>query len=84
MPTGLLVPAGVRIRYELMLAALPGLRDALEAVAHERAEAQLGAHERVRTTSRATGRVAIEPAIPVDLPGAYVLLPLLPSVREHT
>ena len=26
----------------------------------------------------------IEPALPVDLPGTYVLLPLLPSVREPT
>ena len=41
-------------------------------------------HKRVRTTSRAKGRVAIEPVLPLDLLGAYVLLPLLSALREPT
>ena len=83
-PEGNLLPTAIEQQLGLMLPALPALRDALEAVAHERAEAQLAAHERVRAASRARGRVAIEPVLPVDLLGAYVLLPLLPTVREPT
>ena len=67
-----------------MLPALPSLRAVLESVAHERAKAELATHERVRTASRAKGRVAIEPVLPVDLLDTYVLLPLLPAVREPT
>ena len=40
--------------------------------------------ERLRAASRAKGRVAIEPVLPVDLLGTYVLLPLLPAIREPT
>ena len=43
----------------------------------ERAAAQLEAHERVREASRKRGRVSIEPVLPVDILGAYVLLPRL-------
>ena len=43
----------------------------------ERAAAQLEAHERVREAARAKGRVSIEPVLPVDILGAYVLLPRL-------
>ena len=53
-------------------------------VAQKRAETQLAAHERVRATAQAKGRVAVEPELPVDLLGTYVLLPPLPSVREST
>ena len=60
-----------------MLPALPKLRSSLESVAKERAEAQLAAHERVRAAARAKGRVAVEPVLPVDLLGVYVLLPRL-------
>ena len=60
------------------------LRASLASVAQKRAETQLAAHERVRATARAKGRVAVEPELPVDLLGTYVLLPPLPSVREST
>ena len=30
---------------------------------------------------RLPGRIAVEPVLPVDVLGAYVLLPVLPSVR---
>jgi hypothetical protein len=46
-------------------------------VAGERAAAQLAAHERVRESLRARGRVTIKPVLPVDILGAYVLLPRL-------
>ena len=76
-PAGNLLLTAIEQQLSLLLPALPKLRAALEAVAHRRAEAQLGAHERVRAASRAKGRVDIEPVLPVDLLGAYVLLPRL-------
>ena len=61
----------------LVLPVLPKLQIALEAVASERASQQLAAHERVREAARAKGRVSIAPVLPVDILGAYVLLPRL-------
>jgi hypothetical protein len=61
----------------LLLPALPELQRALETVASERAAEQLATHERVREASRTKGRVTIEPVLPVDILGAYVLLPRL-------
>lgn len=62
-------------QLDLLLPALPKFQKALEAVAPERATAQLAAHERVREASRTKGRVSIKPVLPVDILGAYVLLP---------
>jgi hypothetical protein len=61
----------------LLLPALPRLQQALEPVARDRAAAQLAAHERVREAARTKGRVSITPVLPVDILGAYVLLPKL-------
>ena len=72
-----LLPTAMEQQLDLTLPALPKLRAALEPVAQERARAQLAAHERVRAAGRAKGRVAIEPVLPVDLLGVYVLLPKL-------
>ena len=79
-PEGNLLLTAIEQQLGLLLPALPELRAALEAVAHERAQAQLGAHRRVRAAARARGRVDIEPVLPVDLLGAYVLLPPLPGL----
>jgi hypothetical protein len=72
-----LVPTAIEQQLALLLPALPKLQVALEAVAEERASLQLTAHERVREAARAKGRVSIAPVLPVDLLGAYVLLPRL-------
>ncbi len=80
-PEGNLLLTAVEQQLGLLLPALPELQAALEAVAHARAETQLGAHERVRAAARARGRVDIEPVLPVDLLGAYVLLPPLPGLE---
>ena len=61
----------------LLLPTLPKLQAALEPVAGERASVQLAAHERVREAARVRGRVTIEPVYPVDILGAYILLPRL-------
>jgi len=50
---------------------------ALAPLARERAALQLATHSRVREASRTAGRVSIEPILPVDILGAYVLLPRL-------
>ena len=72
-------PGQTRVDQQLTLlaGALPGWQTALEPVAQERAAAQREAHERVREAARAAGRVTIEPVLPVDVLGAYVLLPVL-------
>lgn len=61
----------------LLGAALPAWQTALEAVSGERAGVQREAHERVRQAAKTTGRVTIEPVLPVDILGAYLLLPRL-------
>ena len=83
-----LLPTAVEQQLGVLLSALPGFQAALESVANERAEVQRAAHERVRAASRARriaragggrgGRIAVEPVLPVDILGAYVLLPVLP------
>lgn len=70
-----LIPTAVEQQTSLIAEALPAFRETLGAVATERAAAQLEAHERVRQSARAPGRVTIQPVLPVDILGAYVLLP---------
>jgi superfamily II DNA or RNA helicase len=61
----------------LLVPSLPKFQSSLLNVAGKRAAAQLEAHERVREASRTKGRVSIQPVLPVDILGAYVLLPKL-------
>jgi hypothetical protein len=61
----------------LLLSGLPNLQAALAKTATQRATQQLEAHERVREALRTKAKVRIEPVLPVDILGAYVLLPLL-------
>lgn len=70
-----LIQTAIDQQLGLLLPALPKLQAALVPIAHERATAQLSAHERVREASRSRGRVTIQPVLPVDILGAYVLLP---------
>lgn len=75
-PARNLTPTAVEQQLGLLLPALPRLQAALESIADERAAVQLAAHERVREASRAKGRIRIQPVLPVDILGAYVLLPV--------
>lgn len=75
-----LVATAIDQQMGLLVGNLPTLQGALEAVAHARAESQLTAHQRVRESTRTKGRVTIQPVLPVDILGAYVLLPLNPGV----
>lgn len=72
-----LIPTAIDQQLGLLLPALPTLQQALAAVALGRAADQLAAHERVREASRTKGHVSIQPVFPVDVLGAYLLLPKL-------
>jgi superfamily II DNA or RNA helicase len=72
-----LVVTAIDQQLGLLLPALPKFQQALDVVARARATLQLAAHERVREASRTKGRVTIQPVLPVDILGAYVLLPKL-------
>jgi superfamily II DNA or RNA helicase len=76
-PERSLVATAIDQQIGLLLPALPRFQQALEPIARDRAAAQLAAHERVREAARAKGRVSIKPVLPVDILGAYVLLPKL-------
>jgi superfamily II DNA or RNA helicase len=65
----------LRQQLELLIGHLPRLQLALEPLAAERASAQLEAHERVRQAARVRGKLTVEPILPVDILGAYLLLP---------
>ena len=72
-----LIPTAIEQQVGLLLESLAAVQQALADVATERAAVQLEAHERVREALRGRGRVVIEPVLPVDILGAYVLLPRL-------
>ncbi|HVT60489.1 MAG TPA: helicase-related protein [Thermoanaerobaculia bacterium] len=71
------VPADVaRLQIERMLAERPALEDWFVSLAAERARQLARAHERVRRSGRpGSGRVEVEPLLPIDLLGIYVFLP---------
>jgi len=71
-----LLPTAIDQQLGLLLPALPKLQQALATVATDRASAQLTSHERVREAARSKGRVTVKPVLPVDILGAYVLLPM--------
>jgi superfamily II DNA or RNA helicase len=75
-PERTLIATAVDQQIGLLLPDLPALREALAKVSEERAALQLAAHERVREASRTRGRVEIKPVLPVDILGAYALVPI--------
>lgn len=70
-----LIVTAVDQQIGLLLTALSRYQRALEPVAARLANLQLAAHERVREAARTKGRVSVTPVLPVDILGAYVLLP---------
>jgi superfamily II DNA or RNA helicase len=72
-----LIATAIEQQIGILLPALLKFQKALEPIAADRAAAQLAAHERVREAARTKGRVTIQPVLPVDILGAYVLLPRL-------
>jgi hypothetical protein len=53
------------------------LKPAIDAHAKERAEVLVADHRRVREALKGAGRIDVFPVLPVDLVGAYSLLPAL-------
>lgn len=76
-PAKNLVRTAIDQQASLLENDLPALQQALAVIAKSRADEQLAAHERVREATKARGRVTIEPVLPVDILGSYVLLPKL-------
>jgi superfamily II DNA or RNA helicase len=76
-PERTLIATAIDQQLGLLLPALPRLQQALASVATALAAAQLAAHDRVREAVRTKGRITIQPVLPVDILGAYVLLPRL-------
>lgn len=74
-PESNLTSTAIQQQIGLMVKSLPAIQASLVPIASTRAAAQLAAHERVRDAAKTKGRVAIEPVLPVDLLGAYILLP---------
>lgn len=77
-PESNLIATAIDQQVDRLLNSLLTIQQALKPVAESRAAAQLEAHERVREAARTRGRVTIEPVLPVDILGAYVLLPRIP------
>jgi len=59
----------------LALDFLKGQKERLESLARDRAEALLADHRRVREAARDIGTYSVQPCLPVDVIGVYVLLP---------
>lgn len=75
------MPDGQKSLYiRQALAALPATEHTLARIAREQAERLLADHRRVREASDAKGlRYRVEPALPADKIGVYVLLPMTGS-----
>lgn len=70
------MPPPVRdIHINNALQALPGWQPQLESLAHERAQALLQDHRRVRDAADAKGTYQVTASLPVDIMGVYVLVP---------
>ena len=70
------VPPELRARWLTgALEGWPRLAPGIERLAHERAEALLAAHRRVRDAAGLVGvRYAVRPQLPADLLGLYVFM----------
>ena len=59
------------------LDALPDMKDVFDRLAHERADQLLADHRRIRDASNTKGlRYKVKPALPIDMIGLYVFLPM--------
>ena len=76
-PAGNVPPEQARELVGRVVEGLAHLGPHLEETARARAEAIREAHDRVRRAARVTGtRTTVEPKLPVDVLGTYILLPV--------
>ena len=73
-PSGNLPVALVKGQLQHLLAGLEQLNPHIERAAKARADELLGAHTRVRKATRMAGRVRVEPVLPADILGCFILL----------
>ncbi|MBI2744614.1 MAG: DEAD/DEAH box helicase [Burkholderiales bacterium] len=74
-PTGNLPRDAMSREVAQALSFLQAHPQRLEALAHERAQSLLADHRRVREAARDVGQYSVNPCLPVDVIGVYVLLP---------
>jgi len=74
-PSGNLPPEAVQREIRSALDFLAAHPQRLQAVAQQRADALLADHQRVREATRDVGQYRVNPCLPVDVMGVYVLLP---------
>jgi len=60
---------------ETALGALDGLGSQFDALARQQAEQVLADHRRVREAAQARGEYRVQPQLPADVMGVYVLVP---------
>ena len=73
---GATLPEAVRRRQvERALERLAGMDDALAAIAHGRADELADDHDRLSRAARRDARTLVEPVLPVDVIGLFVMLP---------
>lgn len=74
-PSEMMTPAARVSFLENELRNLPDLKDQFDQVAFERAENLVEAHERFRRVMGGTRHQVVEPVLPMDVMGIYILLP---------
>jgi superfamily II DNA or RNA helicase len=74
-PSGNLPHEAVQREVRTALDYLTARPQQLQALARQRADALLADHQRVREATRDVGQYSVNPCLPVDVMGVYVLLP---------
>lgn len=64
-----------KAQLERLISIAPSLEPALNNLAEERAAELKDAHNRVREQARMSGKATVEPMLPADLLGCFILLP---------
>jgi superfamily II DNA or RNA helicase len=74
-PSGNLAKAIIVSEVELALTSLKTRTAVIELLARDRANSLLDDHKRVREAARDVGQYTVNPCLPIDIVGVYVLLP---------
>jgi superfamily II DNA or RNA helicase len=74
-PSGNLPLVVMQREIDQALGFIQSQSDRVEVLAQQRAEALLADHRRVREAARDVGQYSVNPCLPVDIIGVYVLLP---------
>ena len=74
-PAGNMPASLVKGQLKHLLDGLPQLQSGIEQTAARRAEELAHAHSRVRKSAHIGGAVKVEPVLPADILGCFILLP---------